>query len=56
MKYYYKGELYEDITPLEEGLLSTLLKAGSDVALKGMGFGELPGQSSDVVEQEEGKK
>lgn len=40
---------------LEEGFLSTMLSAASDVALKGMGFGEIPGQAADMVEREHPK-
>ncbi len=41
---------------LEEGFFSTMLKVGSDVALKGMGFGELPGQGKEVIRHNEEKK
>ena len=39
--------------PLEEGFFSTMLSVASDSTLKGMGFGELPGQAVDTIEEKD---
>lgn len=35
--------------PIDEGVLSSILSAGADGVLKGMGFGEVPGQSLESL-------
>lgn len=56
MKFMWKGFVYESKEPLSEGFLRGLLPAVADGALKGMGFGELPGQARKAVTPPSDKK
>lgn len=46
-----KSKLDSKKGPLEEGFFSTMLSVAADGALKGMGFGEIPGQAVDLIEE-----
>lgn len=59
MKFMWKGFMYESKEALSEGFLKGLLPAAADGVLRGMGFGELPGEARNATrfpKKEESKK